>query len=142
MTRDPRVLIVDDEKRFRSTMCKLLCTRGLEAVTVGTAPDALEIMKERAYDVAIVDVKMPGMNGVDLLREMKKIDPAIEVIIMTAYASVDTAKAILERGAYDYMLKPYAIDELVEKIGAAYDRKQSRLRLTGKSQGDARSGRP
>lgn len=141
MTTVPRVLIVDDEQRFRSTMCKLLGLRGIEAATAGTGLEALEIVKEISFDVAIVDVKMPGMDGVDLLREMKKIDSTIEVIIMTAYASVDTAKAILERGAYDYMLKPYAIDELVEKIGAAYDRKQVRRRLTGDTGRDDSPGR-
>jgi len=141
MTTVPRVLIVDDEQRFRSTMYKLLSLRGLEPATAGTGLEALEIVKENSFDVAIVDVKMPGMTGVDLLRELKKIDSTIEVIIMTAYASVDTAKAILESGAYDYMLKPYAIDELVEKIGAAYDRKQVRRRLTGGPERDDSSGR-
>ncbi|MDQ7785444.1 MAG: response regulator [Desulfomonilaceae bacterium] len=136
MGEDPRVLIVDDEQRFRSTMARLLSARGVEAKTAGSGMEALEIMKQESFDVAIVDVKMPEMNGIDLLREMKKIDRAVEVIIMTAYASVDTAKAILERGAYDYMLKPYAVDELVEKIGAAYDRKQARLRLTGDGKRD------
>ncbi len=142
MNEDPKVLIVDDEERFRSTMRKLLGTRGLDAVTAGTGPEALEIMKDRSFDVAIVDVKMPEMNGVDLLAEMKEADPTIEVIIMTAYASLDTAKVILARGAYDYMLKPYVIDELVEKIGAAFDRKQARMRLTGAGRRDESADRP
>lgn len=131
MSEDPRVLIVDDEQRFRATMSKLLGARGLDAVTAGTGLDALDLMRDGSFDVAIVDVKMPEMNGVDLLSEMKEADPTIEVIIMTAYASLDTAKVILARGAYDYLLKPYDIDELVEKIRAAFDRKQARLRLTG-----------
>ncbi|MFH1117444.1 MAG: response regulator [Pseudomonadota bacterium] len=142
MSEDPRVLIVDDEQRFRTTMSKLLGTRGLDAVTAGTGLDALDIMRGRSFDVAIVDVKMPEMNGVDLLSEMKEADPTIEVIIMTAYASLDTAKVILARGAYDYMLKPYDIDELVEKIRAAFDRKQARLRLTGAGPREGRADLP
>jgi DNA-binding NtrC family response regulator len=131
MTSKPRVLIVDDEERFRTTMCKLLTVRGLTATTAGSGTEALEKLKENAYDVAILDVRMPEMTGVQVLSEIRKLDSEVEVIIMTGYASVDTAKEIIKLGAYDYMLKPYEIDELMEKIEAAYDRKIARKRLTG-----------
>jgi DNA-binding NtrC family response regulator len=126
-----RVLIVDDEDRFRTTMRKLLVVRGLEASTVGSGKDALEELKTSTYDVVVLDIKMPEMGGVEALAKIKKIDPSIEVIVMTGYASVDTAKKITELGGYDYMLKPYNIDELIEKIEAAHERKMARTQLVG-----------
>jgi DNA-binding NtrC family response regulator len=131
MSAKPKILIVDDEERFRNTMCKLLTVEGFEASTAGSGTQALEELRQRAYDVVILDVRMPEMTGVQVLAEIRKIDPEIEVIIMTGYASVDTAKEIMRIGAYDYLLKPYAINELIEKIDAAYDRKLARLKLTG-----------
>lgn len=129
MKSSPKILIVDDEERFRTTMCKLLTIRGFDAVAVEGGLKAIEHAKEQPCDVVILDVRMPEMSGVDVLAEIKKVDADIEVIIMTGYASVDTAKEILTRGAYDYMLKPYSIDELVEKIEAANERRQTRTRL-------------
>jgi len=131
MEARPNILIVDDEERFRITMNKLLRVRGLEATMAGSGPEAIEQLKQRQFDVVILDVRMPEMGGVHVLSELKKIDPELEVIIMTGYASVDTAKEIMKLGAYDFMLKPYAIEELVEKIEAAFDRKTARRKLVG-----------
>jgi DNA-binding NtrC family response regulator len=133
MSSTPRVLIVDDEERFRNTMCKLLTVRGVAAETADSGMKALEVLKSGAYDVLILDVRMPDMSGVDVLAEIRKINPEVEVIIMTGYASVDTAKEIMRLGAYDYMLKPYDTEQLVEKIEAAFDRKMARKSLTGGS---------
>jgi DNA-binding NtrC family response regulator len=129
----PRILIVDDEKRFRTTMSKFLAASGLTAATAGSGREALEELRRTSYDVIILDVRMPEMSGVEALKEIKKIDPEVEVIIMTGYASVDTAKEIMTRGAYDYMLKPCAVEELMEKIDAAYERKLSRKKLAVQS---------
>lgn len=134
MSAPPEILIVDDEERFRKTMSKLLGIRGLETRTVGSGKDALAEMQNARFDVAVVDVRMPGMDGVELLSEMKRLDPRIEVIILTGHASVDTAKAILRLGAYDYLLKPYSIDELEEKIRSAQDRRRSIISLMGQTQ--------
>lgn len=131
MPPKPRILVVDDEERFRNTMCKLLTVEGYEASTAGSGQDALQELRNNSYDLVILDVRMPEMGGVQVLSEIKKIDAALEVIIMTGYASVDTAKEIMKLGAYDYLLKPYVISELLEKIDAAYDRKMARHRLTG-----------
>ena len=130
MSSKPRILIVDDEERFRNTMSKLLTVEGYEVSIAGTGPEALEMLRQNLHDLVILDVRMPEMNGVQVLSEIKKIDVSLEVIIMTGYASVDTAKEIMKLGAYDYLLKPYAIAELLEKIDAAYDRKMARQRLT------------
>jgi DNA-binding NtrC family response regulator len=132
MSAQLKVLIVDDEERFRTTMCKLLTVRGVEAAMAASGKEAIEKLRQNPYDVIILDIRMPEMGGVQVLSEIRKIDPDAEVIIMTGYASVDTAKEIMKLGAYDYVLKPYAVDELMEKIEAAYDRKMSRIRLTGR----------
>lgn len=129
MSAIPKILLVDDELRFRSTTSKLLAARGLTVVTAGSGPEALERMRSNSFDVVILDVRMPEMGGVAVLAELKKLAPDVEVIIMTGYASVDTAKEIMKLGAYDFMLKPCAIDDLVEKIEAACDRKAARRRL-------------
>ncbi len=130
MSTQPKILIVDDEERFRKTMSKLLSIRGLETMNVGSGREALAEMQNASFEVAVVDVRMQGMSGVELLSEMKRLDPRIEVIILTGHASVDTAKAILRLGAYDYMLKPYSVDELEEKILSAQDRRKSIIKLT------------
>jgi DNA-binding NtrC family response regulator len=131
MTGKPRILIVDDEERFRNTMSRLLQIEGFETKTAGSGSDALHELQTNQYDIVILDVRMPEMTGPQVLARIKKINSEIEVIIMTGYASVDTAKEIMSLGAYDYLLKPYDTNELLEKIEAAYDRKIARKKLTG-----------
>jgi DNA-binding NtrC family response regulator len=126
MPVNPKVLIVDDEERFRVTLGKLLTVKGLEVDTIGSAKEALERLKEKPYDVILLDVKMPEMDGVQALAEIKKLSPGIEVIILTGHASVDAAMEIMKLGGYDYLLKPCPIDELMAKIETAYDRKRER----------------
>ena len=128
-----KILIVDDEERFRTTMSKLLIAEGHDAQTAGSALEALETLSSESFDVVILDVRMPEMNGVEALKKIRKIDPYLEVIIMTGYASVDTAREIMTTGAFDYLLKPYSIETLLEKIEAAYDRRLSRIHLTRSS---------
>jgi DNA-binding NtrC family response regulator len=130
MSAHPKVLIVDDEERFRTTMCKLLTVRGLSARTAGSGKEALEELQRDSYDLVLLDIRMPEMGGVELLTRIREIDPEIEAIVMTGYASVDTAKDIMKLGSFDYLLKPYNIDELMEKIDGAYDRKTARTKLT------------
>jgi DNA-binding NtrC family response regulator len=122
----PRILIVDDEERFRTTLGKLLTERELDVVTVGSGMEALEEVKRRLYDVIILDIKMPGLDGIETLKELKKFDPGIEVILLTGHASVDSSIAGMRVGAYDYLMKPCAIEDLMEKITGAYELKASR----------------
>jgi DNA-binding NtrC family response regulator len=126
MSDKPRVLIVDDEERFRTTLRKLLGVRGLDAADVGSAREAFEAIRENPFDVVLLDVKMPEMDGIEALAEIKKENPQIEVIILTGHASVDAAIEIMKLGGYEYMLKPCAIDELMLKIEAAFERKLAR----------------
>lgn len=129
MINKPAVLIVDDEERFRSTMKKLLALEGLSASTCGSATQALDELRQNPYDIVILDVRMPEISGVEALPRIKEIDPDIEVIILTGHASVETAKSIIRNGAYDYLLKPYSIETLLEKIEGAYDRRIARKKL-------------
>lgn len=123
---NPKVLIVDDEERFRTTLGKLLSIKGLQVDNVGSARAALALLRENPYDVILLDVKMPEMSGVEALAEIKKIDSGIEVIILTGHASVDVAMEIMRLGGYDYLLKPCPVEELLAKIETAYDRKRER----------------
>jgi DNA-binding NtrC family response regulator len=119
----PRILIVDDEERFRTTLGKLLGARGLEVVTLGSGIEALQELRDKPYDVIVLDVRMPEMNGIETLAAIKKINPVIEVIILTGHASVDAAVDIMKLGGYDYLLKPCSVEELLEKIDGAFERK-------------------
>jgi len=123
----PRILIVDDEERFRLTLSKRLAERGLEVgATAGTGKEALQEIGGKAYYVVILDVKMPGMDGIQTLGEIKKINPHIEVILLTGHASVDSAVDGMRLGAYDYLMKPCDIEVLMGKINGAYDIKAGR----------------
>ena len=126
MASRPKVLVVDDEERFRTTLGKLLSVKGLDTKTLGSAKEALEELQTNSYDVILLDVKMPEMNGIDALAHIKKIDPSVEVIILTGHASVDAAVEIMRLGGYEYLLKPCPLEELTDKIDAAYERKTAR----------------
>jgi DNA-binding NtrC family response regulator len=126
MSSKPKILIVDDEERFRTTLGKLLTVHGLEIKTLGSAREALEELQTADYDVILLDVKMPEMNGIEALAEIKKINPSLEVIILTGHASVDAAVEIMRLGGYEYLLKPCPVEALLEKIDSAYERKLAR----------------
>jgi len=121
MSARPKVLIVDDEERFRTTLHKLLAVRKIDAAHVGSAKEAFSEIANNDYDVILLDVKMPEMDGIQALGRIKRENPQIEVIILTGHASVDAAIEIMKLGGYEYMLKPCAIDEVVGKIESAWE---------------------
>jgi DNA-binding NtrC family response regulator len=123
---NPRILIVDDEERYRTTLSKRLAERDFEVTHLGSGLEALQEIKRKLYDVIVLDVKMPGLNGIETLTEIKKYNPGIEVILLTGHASVDSAVDGMRLGAYDYVLKPCEIEKLQEKIMGAYGVKSSR----------------
>jgi len=122
----PKVLLVDDEERFRTTLGKMLRAQGLEVTVLGSGREALEELHKKAYDVMVLDVRMPDMDGIATLTEIKKIAPQIEVIILTGHASMDAAVEIMRLGGYDYLLKPCPVEDLLAKIESAYERKITR----------------
>ena len=118
-----RVLIVDDEEEFVETIVKRLKDRGLTAEGVTSGREALDLMQTRDFDVVILDVKMPGMDGIETLREMKKRKPLTEVIMLTGHGSVESGIQGLQLGAYNYVMKPVPLDELLSQMNQAYERK-------------------
>ncbi|MHB8068624.1 MAG: response regulator [Desulfobaccales bacterium] len=122
----PKILLVDDEERFRTTLGKMLRAQGLEVTTLGSGREALEELQNNAYDVMVLDVRMPDMDGIATLTEIKKIAPQVEVIILTGHASMDAAVEIMRLGGYDYLLKPCPVEDLLAKIESAYERKITR----------------
>jgi DNA-binding NtrC family response regulator len=118
-----RVLAVDDEERFLTSLAKLLAKKGYQVETATGGAQALSILTDHDVDVMILDVKMPGMDGMTTFKEAKKIRPLMEVIMLTGHATVDTALEAIKIGAFEYLMKPCAIDELIEKVKQAADRK-------------------
>jgi DNA-binding NtrC family response regulator len=121
-----KTLLVDDEEEFLNTMVKRLRKRNLEVSTANQGRQAIEKVSGEPFDVVVLDMAMPGMSGIDTLREIKKVRPSTEVIILTGHAEVEAAVQGMELGAFDYLLKPADIDELLYKIQDAFTRKQRR----------------
>lgn len=124
--RKPRLLLVDDEIPFVANLLKLLSRRGYEVSTAYDGDSALRIVQEREFDVVILDQNMPGKDGITVLRELKKKQPHLEVVILTGYGSVDMALKGFELGNYDYTSKPIQLADLEAKIRQAFQRKMLR----------------
>jgi DNA-binding NtrC family response regulator len=124
-----RIMLVDDEERFLATTQKLLAKKGLEVFTASGGAEALEMLANKIIHVVILDVKMPGMDGIDVLKEIKKQFPLTEVIMLTGHATVESAVDGLKAGATDYLMKPADIDDLIAKAGEAFEK---RMRLEEK----------
>ncbi|UCB48897.1 MAG: response regulator [Deltaproteobacteria bacterium] len=118
------VLIVDDEEDFVETMVNRLKKRKIDITGVLSGEEALELMNKRPFDVVILDIKMPGgMDGIECLREMKKIQPIAEVILLTGHGSVETSIEGMKLGAFDYLLKPVSLEDLLTKLQHAFEKK-------------------
>lgn len=118
-----KAMIVDDEMDFLETIIKRLQARKINVTGAESGQKALDLLAEQDYDVVVLDVKMPGMDGIETLREIKKKKPLTEVIMLTGHASVESGIQGMQLGAFDYVLKPVALDELLEKMRQAYERK-------------------
>lgn len=117
MSKKVKILIVDDEAVMRDTMSDWLLEKGFNVVSVISGMEAIEKVKTGSFNIAFVDMKMPGLDGLEVLRAMKRIDPETAVVIMTAYATIETAIEAMKEGAYEYMIKPFSLDvvELIVK---------------------------
>ena len=121
-----RVLIVDDEEDFLETLVNRLGKRGIDTTGVTSGEKALEMMNQKLFDVIILDIKMPGgIDGIEALREMKKIQPLAEVILLTGHASVETSIEGMKLGAFDYLLKPIKLEDLLVKMAEAFEKKDT-----------------
>ena len=123
-----KVLFADDETDFLETLIKRMKKRKLNVSGVKSGEEALEFLKNaessgEPVDIVVMDVKMPGMDGIQTLREVKKICPRVEVIMLTGHASLEVAREGMDSGAFDYLMKPVDMDELLFKIQDAYKKK-------------------
>jgi DNA-binding response OmpR family regulator len=114
-----RVLIVDDEGELVSALVERLNLRGFEAAGVTTGVEALSYLADTPVDVVVLDVKMPGLGGLEVIRRIKEQRANLEVILLTGHGSAQDADRGMELGAYDYLMKPVKIDELVTLLLAA-----------------------
>jgi DNA-binding response OmpR family regulator len=126
MSEMPIVLIVDDEDGFRSVLTRRLQARGIQAFGVARGEEALEMLQTLSIDVVLLDIKMPGMSGVDVLRQMREQGCKAEVIVLSGHVFLDAAVEIMDFGVNDYLLKPCDTGELMDRITLAYERKTER----------------
>ncbi len=120
-----KVLLIDDEKEFLEVLSERLEVRGFGVETAISGEEALRWIHKSEFDVVLLDVMIPGDNGIEILKEIKRLRPFIHVIMLTGHAKIDTAIWGMELGAYDYLIKPIEIESLVEKIKMAYDSKSA-----------------
>jgi DNA-binding NtrC family response regulator len=119
-----KVLLVDDEVAFTDTLSKRLNKRGLNVMTAASGSEALGILQsDSSIDVVILDVKMPAMDGIEALKEIKRIKPLVEVIMLTGHATVDSAIDGMKLGALDYLMKPCDTEVLMGKVQEAKSKK-------------------
>jgi DNA-binding NtrC family response regulator len=123
MARPIRLLIVDDERRFVETLSKRLTARGIYVEGAHSGMDAVALVQARPFDVALLDVRMPGMDGLATLREIRKYQPLLQVIMLSGTASINAAVEGMRLGAIEYLLKPASIDDVLPKIEEAARRK-------------------
>ena len=119
------ILIVDDELEFLELMQNRLHKRGFSVITAGTGEGALEKVGQEQFDAMVLDVKMPGIDGIEVLRKVKAIRPELPVILLTGHASTEAALMGVESGAVDYLLKPVPINDLIMRLRDIASRKES-----------------
>ena len=123
-----KILLVDDEFVFTSNMSKLLTSRGYMVTAVNSGDSAIRELEEKDFDIVVLDLKMPGMDGLTTLQEIKKLGFFTETLILTGHGAIDTALEAIKIGAYDYLTKPCEIDELVAKIEGAWEKKDGEVK--------------
>jgi DNA-binding NtrC family response regulator len=129
MVEKSKLLLVDDEADFRDIMAKFFSRRKIDVEMAGGCMEALDWIGKESFDVVIMDVSMPGLDGIDCMAEIKKVQPEVEVIILTGHASINAGLIGMKKGAFDYCLKPIDFDELLEKIILA------RKKVSGQAKG-------
>ncbi len=130
MSKQIKLLVVDDETRFLKTLSDRLSLRDFDVTAASSGMLALKAAENRIFDVALVDLKMPGISGDQLLKILKDKHPYIEVVILTGHGSVDSAVKCTQLGSYGYLQKPCETDELLEVLKGAYQKRvQRRLNI-------------
>lgn len=119
--KKPIILLVDDEDQFRTALAKRLAVRGYEVLDVNNGEDAIKIVRHKDPEVVVLDQKMPDMDGIQTLRELKKIRPEVQIIMLTGHGSIESARLTGKHDVFAYLQKPAPLDEVIEKIEGARD---------------------
>lgn len=127
MNAKATVLVVDDEEMVRACYLRILVGRQCQVREVGNGADALQLMQQQAFDVVLLDQKMPGMDGMATLKSIKALWPETEVIMITGFPALESAKEAVALGAYDYLAKPIGPDEVIHAASSALTHKRWRL---------------
>ena len=114
--RSKRILVVDDEENARTTLLRILKREGFEVASAGNGLEALDFLRKQKVDIVITDINMPEMSGMAFLRELNKTYPGTNVIMITAYGEIESYIEAMNLGAFEYINKPFRIDELKETI--------------------------
>ncbi|MBF0321044.1 MAG: response regulator [Nitrospirae bacterium] len=114
-----RILLVDDEKQFLDTLSQRLEVRGLNVESVTSGEDALRMVKDKSFDAIVLDLTMPGLDGIEVLHRIKAEHPDLQIIMLTGHATVDKTVAAMKEGAVDFLEKPVDINTLINKIDEA-----------------------
>ncbi len=120
------ILVVDDESEIREGLELLLNTEGYSTSSAESGEAGLTMLEETPFDLVLLDVSLPGRNGLDLLREIRRRDPNLSVVLITAYGSIDMARAAFKSGAQDYITKPWSNDELLVQVAQAVEGRRLR----------------
>jgi DNA-binding NtrC family response regulator len=123
MPENMTILFVDDEEDYLQTLLKRMRKRHVDAAGAGSGEEALAHLAQHPVDVVVLDVRMPGMDGIEALRKIKELTPMTEVIMLTGHASLEVAREGMENGAFDYLMKPVDIDELLYKLEDAFQKR-------------------
>src|SRR4030042_6260007 len=125
----PTILIVDDEKPICTALASLVKTEGFKALTAGDGATALEKVRSESPDVMLADIKMPGVDGMELMRRTREVDPDLPVVMITAYAEVQGAVEAIKAGAHDYLSKPFNNQEVLRVIHRALSERELKGKL-------------
>ena len=117
------VLVIDDEADFVTTLLKRLRRKGVECDGAGSGRAAMSVLTDRSFDVVLLDVRLPDMDGNEVLRHIRRMRPAAQVVMLSGYASAEAGRKGLGGGACDYLLKPVEFESLYDKLRAAFDRR-------------------
>jgi DNA-binding response OmpR family regulator len=118
-SKEARLLLVDDEIGYLEVLSKRLTHRGFDVTTASSGEEAIRALRNWDFDLAVVDLKMEDMDGIEVLKILKRMEPALHVIILTGHGSERAARDGLAQGAFDYLIKPIGLDPLIARIRAA-----------------------
>ncbi|MEW6443508.1 MAG: response regulator [bacterium] len=124
MALSGKILLVDDEEAFVRHLGRRLRAEGLEVREAASGPQALDVLERESFEVVILDMLMPGMDGLEVLKKIKEVHPLTEVMILTGHGSVSSGVAALKMGAFDYLMKPCELDDLLDRIRRAREKKE------------------